>query len=155
MYPPPLRLREHDLDLIADYIYANIQSQTGITIQNFDDLKGLFMVYDWPGNIRQLENIIRYAAILSVETGNAHLDDIRKRLSETGEGSISRQEDEATVYIRSGVTLQKLNEELEMKALKVALKNSNYNKTLASSILGISRQTFYQKMHQYKIINGG
>lgn len=127
---PPLRERGNDIILLAEFFlgkYTRKYGKPGIRISKhaLDKL----MDYAWPGNIRELQNTIEKAVILSEDTIIKPEDlFLRPVVQETGAESFS--------------TLG----EMEEKMIMMALEKHNGNYTAAAEQLGITRQTLYNKM---------
>jgi two-component system, NtrC family, response regulator HydG len=128
---PPLRNRKEDIPLLVHHFmqkYAKEyqKSKTVIT----DKAMELFLRHNWPGNIRELENIIHRSLIMSDgEIGVAQLDDYLK-MPQPQQGEVD---------------LISLQEAEKLHILKV-LEVVNNNKTKAAKILGIDRKTLRQKI---------
>lgn len=139
MKMPPLRERKEDIPLLADsfiksFAQANGKKITGIEPDSMEALKR----YDWPGNIRELKNIIERMIVLSSsEKLSLHLvpEDVR------------RAEPSARASF-SGGGVSNLSE-MEKNAIKKALEEVKGNKSLAAKKLGISRRTLYRKIEEY------
>ncbi len=147
---PPLRERKEDLTLLVDYFLDRMaQGRPGkrISAAALD----LLVRYDWPGNIRELENELQRAAVLSGETITpAHLSEnlfatIPKSAIEgvPGEGGVD------------GKTLREVMdiaaEAAERAAIVNALKKCGWQKKEAARLLDISRPTLYAKLKRYGI----
>src|SRR5690606_11858679 len=65
LHLPPLRDREDDIALLAEYFLRRLADQTGQNIQLGEDTLAALQRYDWPGNVRELENALERAAILT------------------------------------------------------------------------------------------
>ena len=138
---PPLRERKEDIPLLVDYFikqYSNLNSRK---IKGIDE-KTLeaFTKYSWPGNIRELKNIIERMVVLSVNDilqSEQVPEDIRKH---TMPGSVTP-------------TLNGINKitDAEKELIRRNLNETKGNKSLAAEKLGISRRTLYRKLEEYKI----
>ncbi|WP_291350637.1 sigma 54-interacting transcriptional regulator [Desulfosporosinus sp.] len=144
---PPLRERTEDIpDLVQALLYEFTQKYLK-TLPTLDpEVMLSFLNYDWPGNIRELRNVIERLAILSEgETLNSqylpsNLTPFSSRLP-------------SVVY---PITAQNLQGALKTKGtseeitqIKISLEKTNGNKTAAAKLLGISRGTLYYKLNQY------
>ena len=138
LHIPPLSERKDDIPLLSYYFlkkYAVIMKKDVNDISQ--DVIGLLLGYDFPGNVRELENIIERGVALA--TGNAielaHLpEDLRElniRTFRKKEGKIPSLEEQETAYI------------------KWVLNEVGGNKTLASQILGIDRVSLWRKLKKY------
>lgn len=140
---PPLRERKDDIFLLVDHFADNIAREKGIEPIHFSkEVMDAFMEYDWKGNIRELQNVVEYAAVVC-RGNNAYLDDLPRYLLnyKTGTGD----------NVRKAGNMGEKIKEVEKKAIINALKEHDNNKSAAMRSLGISRRTFYKKLKQYEI----
>lgn len=127
---PPLRDRGNDIVLLSEFFLAKFTRK-----YNKPDLKinkqalGKLQEYAWPGNIRELQNTIEKAVILS-DSNIIKPDDLYLKPA----SSISTQDTIATL------------EEMEQKMIRVALEKHGGNFTAAAEQLGITRQTLYNRL---------
>lgn len=139
---PSLRERREDIPLLIDYMIKEYSDKLGKEILEIDkNAKQLLMNYSWPGNIRELQNVIEYSINMS-QSKILTLDSMPKTL--TTINYVEDEEDNGEIR-----TL----EELEIKEIKKALdtyKNYKKDKELAANALGISRATLYRKLEKYK-----
>jgi transcriptional regulator with PAS, ATPase and Fis domain len=137
IHVPPLRERKEDIPSLADYFIKKFNTfyKTAISPLTEDELRKL-MRYDFPGNVRELKNIIERAVILAHD-GHLSLDFL-PQLSNHTQPKLSHP---------SNITL----ENLEKDYIKTVLEQAQYNKTKAARILGIARKTLREKMAKYQI----
>ena len=135
---PPLRIRGNDIILLANY-FLNLFNQKGEKrIWGFsNDCIECFLNYDWPGNVRQLQNVIETCFIM--EEGKEIT--VRYLLPEIKA---------AKKNIKSNFE-EKLFSNAEKAKIISALQMYNYNRTKASRYLGIHRNTLRRKIHEYEI----
>jgi DNA-binding NtrC family response regulator len=129
--------------MLVDHFADNIAREKGIDPIHFSkEVMDVFMEYDWKGNIRELQNVVEYAAVVC--RGNrVYLDDLPKYLLNYKRSS-SRKIQEI------GNMGDKIKE-VEKSAIINALRKHNNNKSAAMRSLGISRRTFYKKLKLYNI----
>ena len=140
---PPLRERKDDIFLLVDYFADNIAREKGIEPIHFSkEVMDIFMEYDWKGNIRELQNVVEYAAVVCLGS-NVYLDDLPRYLLNYKTGNTSE--------VRETGNMGEKIKEVEKNAIITALKEHNNNKSAAMRSLGISRRTFYKKLKQYEI----
>ncbi len=133
---PDLRERKEDLLLFANHFLDLANSELQKDIIGFDsDTLQLFQSYSWPGNLRQMKNVIKYATLLA--TGRYIT---RKELPE-----------ELTESLSSHANIQLKNVEHERDLIRKALKECEGNKTRAAQLLGIDRKTLYNKLKIYQL----
>lgn len=130
---PPLRERHDELPLLIDFFIKKYSLKLGKHIKGYTDtFLNKLKNYNFPGNVRELENIIERSVILT--------------RSDLLDGTILPEFEEKTVK----------NEELDMKnnekqLILKALAEAKYNKTKAAEILGISRRTLHNKIKEYNL----
>ena len=138
---PPLRDRVEDIPKLAEHLLRRTRKVTGSNSSFAADAVGALSSHNWPGNIRELANVIEHASILCDK-----LPITAKDLPQKFGSSKMRP----TIAFRSnGATLR----EIEMQAIHQALEKTNGNKTAASQQLGISLKTLYNKLNQDAIKN--
>lgn len=128
---PPLRERKPDIALLARHLVARFKSTAGISPLISAEAEQLLISHSWPGNVRQLANVIEHACILC------------DRLPIRPE-HLPRISDKGTTIRDEPTTLQ----ELEMMAIHRALDRHQGNKPGAAQELGISLKTLYNKLNQ-------
>ncbi len=132
---PPLRDREGDIRLLSQFFlqrYAQQQGKPGLTFDQ-ESLRALDR-YHWPGNVRQLENNIRRAVIMS-EGKRLTVKDLE--LSAVGGGA--------------GTSLKEARENLEREMIQNALRKYSGKIAPAANELGVSRPTLYDLMEKHGI----
>lgn len=147
---PPLRDRNNDILLFADFFLQKTNRELGKNIEGYEDeVKEIFMHYPWPGNLRELRNVVRRAALLTPGgfiSGNVLPWEITQSLSEKNNTS-SRSVDEPGAAIEEkGVDLRDAAAKAEYDTIMSVLKEVNFNKTKAAEILKIDRKTLYNKI---------
>jgi len=145
---PPLRERRDDIPLLANYFLAKYNARLGKHIKMIcENVMALLVRYDYPGNVRELENLIERAVTL--EKGEVlTLESLPMKLREsTGLGEVE-------VPIPSPVLKEarkKLLEAFERKFLIERLKANRGNVTAAAREAGIERQSFQRMMKKYNL----
>ena len=136
---PPLRNRKEDIPLLTDHFiqkFNQIQSKNIKRISH--EVLSFFMSYDWPGNIRELENIIERAFIICTS------DIINMCHLPNEMSSLSRVTPEVS-------NIKKLKRVVEIQALQRALERNNNNRTSTAEELGIDKSTLFRKMKKFGI----
>lgn len=137
----PLRDRGDDLFLFAEFFLDQTNQKLGKKVNGFSHkAKMLMQRHSWPGNLRELKNAVKRAALLckAKKIEPMHLP------IEVEQGYDS----EKTLQTYS---LKKLVEQTEKKAIKRALESTRYNKSKTAELLEIDRKTLYLKMDLYGI----
>jgi len=137
---PPLRERREDIPPLTDHFLAIYREKNRKPVRGISGkARDLLVRYDWPGNIRELENCIERAVILSREEVIVPADFPRQIL-------MLSQEDRADGFaIPPGISLDQMERALIVKTLE----DTGGNRTRASEILGINRRTMQNKLKQY------
>ncbi len=137
---PPLRQRKEDIPLLIEYFIGRFNRREGkdITSVSEDALEAL-LVYEYPGNVRELENIIERAFVLCT-SGLIRKEHLPPHLRSADE---TRPEE---VVSTGAVTLK----ELEKMAITAAIKRHNGNKAAAARQLGIHKTTLFRKLKSMK-----
>jgi DNA-binding NtrC family response regulator len=138
---PPLRARKSDIPLlVASFLSHRMKARTRKSI--LPRAMEILMEYDWPGNIRELENVIERAAILcrndTIEPQDLSLPSASLGLP----GSVGSDD-----KIGTAIPLK----EIERLHIERVLKSFRGNKTESAKVLGISLKTLYTKLQQYQI----
>ncbi|MDA8234158.1 MAG: sigma 54-interacting transcriptional regulator [Clostridia bacterium] len=139
---PPLRKRNDDLPFLINYLIVKFNRQLGKKVKGISkNAKNILTAYDWPGNIRELENVIERAMVTTDEDiiSHKHLLHYIEQLSDQSQAQVS----EIVPF-----------DEMERVLLKKALDRYGYSveaKKLAAEALNISLATLYNKLKRYNI----
>ncbi|SNR52942.1 sigma-54 dependent transcriptional regulator [Flavobacterium sp. ov086] len=134
---PSLKDRDEDLMVFADYFLEKANQQLNKDIIGFSpEVVTIFQNYNWPGNLRELQNCIKRSTLLTqgdyIESDvlPAEFFQIQKQQNSNGNFSLSENEKEAIIH---------------------ALSKAKNNKSEAAKLLRITRKTLYNKLKQYNI----
>jgi len=141
---PPLREREDDIAPLARHFTARLAQRFGRPLSLSDDAIAWLEQQEWPGNVRQLENAIERAAVLSNQEILTPADFRREPLP-----SPLSQDSEEKGDGRS--TLRSAVEAAEREAISAALKATDGNRREAAKRLGVSLRTLFYKIDRYGI----
>jgi len=151
---PPLRDRRDDLPLLVNHFVKKYVSAAGKSIGrvNAESLASL-ATYDWPGNVRQLENTIERAVAL--ETGEElhvelPVERVRAKAAAAGVGGDTLTIAPGSV-LPEGMDMENYVAEIERTLLKGALSQSNGVQTRAADVLRISYRSFRHLMKKYEL----
>jgi len=141
----PLRDRRDDIPALVDHFLRKFGLELGKNITGVDDeVMGFFLRYPWPGNIRELENLLERAAVLAEES-IITLDELPQELlgvTDTAPAApLVRPPESASMIERT--------EELECELIREALDRFHWNKTKAAEHLGLKRTTLQYKIKRY------
>lgn len=130
---PPLRQREGDAALLAHAFLEKYNNQQGRSIRGFKpDAIEAIENHDWPGNVREMQNVIKRAVIMA-EGAQITLEDLALK---------------SEYEVAAPINLRKVREQAERKAILRAMARANGNVAQAADLLGISRPTLYDLMNR-------
>jgi DNA-binding NtrC family response regulator len=137
---PLLRERKEDIPFLVDHFLQKYNKRARKSINSISPaVKKALMDYDWPGNIRELENTIERAVVLSKED-EIELEDLMYH-------GISAS---TSLFHPAGKKYKTLDE-IEMEYIKIVLQAQHGNKSKTAKILGIDRKTLLTKVKKYTI----
>lgn len=139
---PPLRKRKEDIPMLVDYFLKNSRfGGSAHQIKRIDPrVMEVFQNYDWPGNIRELQNTIERLKILA-ENNEIKLDDIPFGIR------MPKSKNESSDF-----TFDMPLEDVEKNHILRTLTYNHGNKTKTAQSLGITIKTLYNKLHRYGVI---
>ena len=143
---PPLKDRREDIPLLAEHFVKKFNGRLGLNISGItQDAQDFLMNYDWHGNVRQLENTVERAMVLT----NSDVIDI-----DALPGEIKGISDDGKlVFNGNDLSIKKGSRILEEDLIRKALKKTKGNRTHASKILEISHRALLYKIKEYSILD--
>ena len=159
---PPLRERRSDIPLLVDYFIPRTQQELNVQTRGCTkEAMALLMRHDWPGNIRELENSLRRAALLSADAllipedfPGLQPQGVAAEVDESLEALIAKK-------LRSSFAQMDVQEldnlyemvmhQMERPLIKIILEKTRSNQVRASEILGINRNTLRKKIQTLDI----
>lgn len=151
---PPLRERKEDIELLVHHFINKLNKKLNKEVQGISlAAMDIIMSYDWPGNIRELENTVERAVNLCnssiISKEDILTDNIRDGMwSKSSCGSKEYNNGD----IISGGDIEPL-EVIEKRAIERALNISDGNITTTANLLKVTRNTIYNKMKKYDLIH--
>jgi len=137
---PPLRERKQDIPLLLNYFLEHSNRLNDAAVEGFDDnAMEVLMAYDYPGNVRELNNIVERVVVLK-KKGIITIDDLPEKLW-------TLKEKEQQIDIQRGY--ETLVTEFEKAIIMKALKETKGVKSKAATILNINRTTLIEKMKRF------
>lgn len=136
---PPLREREGDIPLLLDFFLRKHEASSNVVVDK--DVLKMFKKYPWPGNVREMENVVEQMLILR-QDDRLRITDLPSRISrkaESSHGMINLPDE--------GYSL----EDLEREVVIQALEKCNWNKSKAAEFLRIPRHTLLYRLEKYEI----
>ena len=147
---PPLRERQKDIALLVRFFIEKFNRIFGKKVQTIaPEVSDILSSYHWPGNIRQLENVLERAFNM-VEAEEILPEHLPVYL-----GELSKPQDVPFPDIATGsrlnTNLANAKQNLERQQIKEILESTRGNKSEAARLMGITRTTLYQKLQKYKL----
>ncbi|MEJ2031743.1 MAG: sigma 54-interacting transcriptional regulator, partial [Deltaproteobacteria bacterium] len=150
---PPLRERKEDIPLLAEFFIDRYSRRYGKPHKSLSrEVQRFFLASDWPGNVREMENLIERAVLLA--KGDAlELDDfleqeeISRQKSPAAAVSLSNEDSSSGPEMDFGGTSLR---EMERLMIMSALRKTDDNRTHAAKMLGISVRTLRNKLQEYR-----
>ena len=141
---PAVRNRGRDLYEFLDFFRELANRELQRNVNSFDEeVMRIFENYDWPGNLREMKNVIKRAVLLSPDDKVT----VKALPAEMTETRLSQDREKTTAVY----DLKALQEVQEREMIVKTLKEVRYNKSKAARILNIDRKTLYLKMDKYGI----
>lgn len=137
---PPLREREADIMPLANFFLEKYSLEMRKHVRISDSVTQAFMGYSWPGNIRELRNVVERAVVIANDGGPIRLSDLPKEVADgprqpNAAGTNSLRVHERTLILE-------------------ALQKAGWNISKAASLLGIPRSNLRYRIEKYGLTNG-
>jgi DNA-binding NtrC family response regulator len=149
---PALRERQDDIPLLAEYFLKEAAAETGSKVKGISDsAMNSIIAYEWPGNIRQLRNVIRTMVVLcdhdkiDVQDLPPEIHRVHRLPGETT--AKSGLPGQTKPPAGTGLSL----EDMEKHAIIDALAKTGNNRQTAAKLLGIGERTLYRKIKEYNL----
>ena len=137
VYMPELKDRGTDLFLFADLFIRQANEELGRQVSGLDDKASeRIAAYDWPGNLRELNNVMKRATLLA-KGSYITVDELQQSMNQL------RPTVTAAVPLR--------DEQSERQRIEAAIQAADGNKSKAAQLLGVDRKTLYNKLKKYDI----
>ncbi|WP_410222112.1 sigma-54-dependent transcriptional regulator [Pedobacter sp.] len=140
---PALRDRGVDLDIFIDHFIRLSNKELKRDVKEIDEeTRSLLLQYDWPGNLRELKNVIKRMVLLTpgiLATADSLPDEMKIAVAS------------AKSHVNNPSDLKAVNESNEKALITETLIKVKYNKSKAAKLLNIDRKTLYSKMERYGI----
>jgi len=142
---PALRERGEDLAVFIQHFVDKANQELDKNVRQLSkEVMDIFLKYDWPGNLRELNNVIKRLVLLSKEE-TADLKALPQEMITTMENVAAKP------AVASGSDLKLLQETHEKEMIEKVLQDVRYNKSKAAKLLNIDRKTLYYKIEKYQI----
>ncbi len=142
---PSLAQRREDILPLVDHFRRQLAKRHGKTIKSVSpNVTRRFFGYDWPGNVRQLRNVVEAMVVVDAD-GVLDVDDLPPELSDVQEA------DGASIDAGPSSLIGKPLDDIERWAIQETLKLTNGNREETARMLGIGARTLYRKLDKYQL----
>ncbi len=143
---PSLKERREDIPLLAIHFLDKFNKRMNKNVSGItDETMKCLMNYEWPGNVRQLENEIERATTLADNNSFIKPSDLSEEVYKYAEHT------QAVNLLMKKISLKDAVENLEKSMIQKSLEESNWNQTQCAKDLGLSRQGLIKKMKRYNL----
>jgi two-component system, NtrC family, response regulator PilR len=148
---PPLRERRNDIRPLAEAILERLEKRIGLTsLELSTEAWRALETYDYPGNVRELENVLERAVTLS-GSGTVEAEHVRLRAVPRASSAPATPPASAHTTAEGPGALTDQLEHLERDAIIKALEQTRYNKTAAAKLLGVTYRALRYKIQKLEI----
>ncbi|HEY6407788.1 MAG TPA: sigma 54-interacting transcriptional regulator, partial [Ktedonobacteraceae bacterium] len=165
---PPLRDRVDDLPLLVQHFLQRQSRVLGRTLSIHSDAMAAIQSYSWPGNIRELENVLERVTYLmpkspitiedlpfELRQGASYAEAAHPSLASSNYPATAEPHQQISLLITNGAepsaALKTLSDQAEAQAIVQALQTSDGQVARAAALLGISRTTLWRKMAKHRL----
>lgn len=139
---PPLRYRKEDIPLLTDFFIRKHNEVLNLSVKSITPAAmDRLCAYDWPGNIRDLENAVQSAMILCPD-GVIDVSQLPARIK-------GYEQVDTPIALGDSNDIREVNAQVEKELIQETLKKFGGNRTLTAEALNISRKTLFNKMKKY------
>lgn len=163
---PPLRERQDDILPLANFFLKQSSEETEKNIKGFDkDVQDIFLAYNWPGNLRELRNVVRRAVLLTDNDENIGISSLPYEIAHYSFTPAREKKSpiglaHEDLLVEDKDLLKGAASKAEYETIMAVLQQVNFNKKKAAALLNIDRKTLYNKiknfqaLHQAPTVNG-
>ena len=150
MHLPALRDRREDIPLLVQSFLEKLSKElvpprTDVLFSQ--DAMRCMMAFDWPGNVRQLENLVERVLALTPGRNRIDTQDLPPEIQETGKAQTIVKK----TLPEAGIDLQRQLQDMEREMIQLALERAGGNKNQAARILNIKRTTLVEKTKRLRL----
>jgi len=140
---PPLRARRSDIPLLINHFLESSNRKHGLPVTISREAMIYLWEYDWPGNIRELDNLVERLVILS-QDGAIDLKDLPANIR----AFVSDKKSPQPTLSGGQINLRQATEQLQIRLMEEALRLANGNKSVAARMLGLKRTTLGEMLRR-------
>ncbi|HEX7846476.1 MAG TPA: sigma-54 dependent transcriptional regulator [Chitinophagaceae bacterium] len=158
IYLPPLRERKEDIVPLSEFFLQQCCIETGKTVSGFDEeVLAVFMKHTWPGNLRELRNVVRRSILLTKEGNRILTSTLAPEIIHAYAAPEKVQQYDEVTAISNGNSdiispdlLKGVASRAEYNTIMAVLQKVNFNKKKAAELLKIDRKTLYNKLKGFQ-----
>lgn len=144
---PPLRERPSDIPLLIQHFIDRFNKENEKSVEGMtDEAMEILENYSWPGNIRELENVVERVIVLK-DGGKIGVDDLTPQIK----GDVKQFEGRQVYIPADGMSLKQALNRFEQELIEEALKKTSGNKNRAAALLKLNRTTLVEKIKKMGI----
>ena len=144
----PLKERSEDIKLFCDYFIKNSNHNKNKSIEISKDALAILELYNWPGNIRQLKNLIDRIMIMNMDNSRLIKIDASKLPQDMGEINVKNHQESQELL---GLSMKEARDFFEKDYLLSQIKRFNGNITNVANFIGMERTALYRKIKSLNI----
>lgn len=145
---PPLRERTQDIESLCEYFVATYSKQTGIPVFKLSaDALVALQSHDWPGNVRQLKNLLEWLMIMGRADENGIIQ-LKKLPADMGGGTSDGVADDSGVNDFMGVSLKQARARFEHHYIETQIRRFGGNISKTAQFIGMERSALHRKIKQ-------
>ncbi len=149
---PPLRERNQDIMIFADFFLQQAKAELGKNIDGFvNEVEKVFLDYSWPGNLREMNNVVKRAALLT-NKNMITLETLPQEIIFQAKFNLTEENKENIPLQKSLPDLKSAALHAEYEKILEILRKVNFNKSKAALLLNIDRKTLYNKMKTFNLL---
>jgi two-component system response regulator AtoC len=152
LWVPPLRVRKPDIETLAAHFCSTVAAANGRRAPAFDaDALSLLTAEAWPGNVRQLQNVVERLVVLGSGPRIGAADVSRELRQKPGALAFAEASGFAPKVDleQTALELEQALRKAERRAIERAMSSAKGDKNLAARLLGISRRSLYYKLEEH------
>ena len=142
---PPLRTRREDIRPLVEHFLGRFSGEHRRTID--EAAMERLQAYDWPGNVREMENLIERVVTL-IDRDEVHVEDLPELAGHLGPQARDTPLNGFTLP-SDGIDIDRCIQRFQREMMLQALENAHGNKTAAANLLGLNRTTFIERMRRH------
>ena len=152
---PSLRERNEDIMIFANFFLKNANAELGKKIEGFvPEVEKIFLDYNWPGNLREMNNIIKRAALLTSKD-IITIETLPQEIIFSSKFNLIEENKENPLNSVNIPDLKSAAIHAEYEKILEVLRKVNFNKSKAALMLNIDRKTLYNKMKTFNLLVNG